>query len=133
MANNLVLALLILLFGASMGAANELHLKLNEGKLYKLGAKVRDVLITNPDIADVQMTQSNGLFIYGKRSGRTHIVALADDDVVLFERYVTVDRDLERLEALFQSEFPGSTPKVQLSPGRLMLTGDVESADTAKS
>lgn len=129
----LLLGFFTFLFGFSLATAGELYLKPNEGKLYRLGAVVRDVLITNPEIADVQMTQSNGLFVYGKRSGRTHIVALADNDVVVFERFVTVNRDLKKLETLFKSEFPESNVSVQLSPGRLILSGNVDSALTAKS
>jgi len=113
--------------------AAELQLRPNEGKLFPLGAGVRDVLITNPDIADVQITQSNGLFVYGKKTGRTHIVALADGDRVLFEKYITVKRDLNNLQVLFKQHFPGSDIKLQLSPGRLMLSGQVQSVSTLEN
>lgn len=103
---------------------SDLILKVNEGHLEKLRTTVVDILITNPDIADIQLTQGNGLFVYGKKPGRTHIMALAEGDIVVFSRHIQVNRELKSLAKLFNQLFPGNNVNLTSSPGRLIVTGD---------
>jgi len=121
--------LLISIFAFWSGAtAQELSLNVNEGKLYRLGDTVQDILITNPDIADIQLTQSNSLFVYGKKPGRTQIVALAAKDRVLFSKYVTVSHNLAQLKKLISEQLLQSDIDIQLSAGRLMVSGPVSNS-----
>lgn len=102
----------------------DMILKVNEGKLQKLNMAVVDILITNPNIADIQLTQGNGIFVYGKKPGRTHIMALAEGDRIVFSRHIQVTRDLKSLVKLFTQLFPGNNVRLTSSPGRLIVTGD---------
>ncbi len=125
-----ILGVIVLLFQLPVQSAlgsveqSDLILKVNEGHLEKLSTTVVDILITNPDIADIQLTQGNGIFVYGKKPGRTHIMALAEGDVVVFSRHVQVNRDLKSLAKLFNQLFPGNNVNLTSSPGRLIVTGD---------
>ncbi|MEH6402688.1 MAG: type II and III secretion system protein family protein [Sneathiella sp.] len=112
--------------------AADLKLKVNEGKLHRLNAPVLDILITNPAIADIQLTQGDSIFVYGKKAGRTHIVALSKGDRVLFDRHVRVYRDLSRLEAVIRDQFPNTNIKLQTSEGRLIVGGSVQSPSIAE-
>ncbi|TNE42792.1 MAG: type II and III secretion system protein family protein [Alphaproteobacteria bacterium] len=98
-------------------------LVVNQGRLQKISAPVSEVLITNPDIADVQVTRSSGLFIFGKTPGRTQMMALGQGGETLFDATVTVARDLTLLDLLLRHEFPDCHLEVKSSPGRIILSG----------
>lgn len=126
----LALILTIVVQEVSTAVATEvrdLELKINEGKLHRLAAPVLDILITNSEIADIQLTQGDGLFVYGKKAGRTHIVALSKGDKVLFDRHVLVTRDLRQLQTIVQRQFPNLNISLEASEGRLIIGGDVPS------
>jgi len=111
----------------------DLNLQVNEGTLLRLGAPVLDILITNPAIADIQLTQGDSMFVFGKKAGRTHIVALSKGDRVLFDRRVRVYRDLSNLENVIKYQFPNTKIKLQSSEGRLIVAGKVQSPLVAEN
>ncbi|MCG8494392.1 MAG: type II and III secretion system protein family protein [Sneathiellales bacterium] len=108
-------------------AAEILSLQVNEGEFRRLEKPVQDVLITNPDVADIQLTQGNSLFIYAKQPGKTQIVAVGEGDRVLLDRIIVVTRDLAHLQQSLRSEFPGEPVVVTGAGGRVVLTGKVSS------
>ena len=127
------IALILLLgsvsFSGTLAKEREaLVIGVNQGALQKLNSPVLDILITNPDIADIQLTQGNGFFIYGKKPGLTHIMALAKGDKILFDRLVQVTRDLDSLVTIIGRQFPDNIIKLEESPGRLIVAGDVSSS-----
>ncbi|MFB9356345.1 type II and III secretion system protein family protein [Sneathiella chinensis] len=111
--------------------AERLDLHVNEGSFYKLTEPVVDVLVTNPAIADAQFTQGNGLFVYGKRAGRTHILAVAKNDKIIFNRLIEVRRSLAALETTLDDEFGAASVRVVSSAGRLIVSGQATSHDEA--
>ncbi len=124
----LMLAVLLILSppsGFARGGEDKAHLSLdvNQGHLVPLNAPVTEVLVTNPAIADIQITASNGLFVFGKTPGRTHVMAIGAGGTVLFDQSVTVTRDLVTLSKLLAEQFPKSNLAVQSSPGRILLSG----------
>lgn len=44
-------------------------LNVNQGRLFPLAKPPIDVLVTNPDIADIQIAAFDKLFIFGKKPG----------------------------------------------------------------
>lgn len=118
---------IIILIWSAAAIASPLQLSVNEGKLHRFSVPVLDVLITDPGIADIQMTRQNGLFIYGKKPGKTHIVALTEDDRVILDRHVEVVRDLAELRNMLAVQFPENPMNIMPSRGRLILSGSVSS------
>lgn len=124
----LMLAVLILL-SAPVGLARAtngkkpLSLEVNQGHLFPLSGPVAEVLVTNPAIADIQITASNGLFVFGKAPGRTHVMAIGASGKVLFDQSVSVTRDLVTLMQLLTEQFPDANLDVKSSPGRILLSG----------
>ncbi|MCC3305774.1 type II and III secretion system protein family protein [Sneathiella sp. HT1-7] len=118
-----------LMFSAPSGYARAtedrtpLSLDVNQGHLIPLNVPVSEVLVTNPSIADIQITASNGLFVFGKAPGRTHVMALGAGGAILYDQSVTVTRDLVTLSKLLSEQFPKSNLSVQSSPGRILLSG----------
>ena len=104
-----------------------LSLAINEGQLFPLGAAASEILLTDPAIADIRLTATNGLFIYGKQPGRTHVMALGPRGERLFERVVTVLRDVALIEEMLNRQFPESRLGVSATPGRIILSGQAHS------
>ncbi|MFC4273298.1 type II and III secretion system protein family protein [Sneathiella chungangensis] len=124
----MLLAVLLLLSPPKVNAREteasaRLSLEVNQGRLFPLTVPVTEVLVTNPEIADIQLTASNGLFVYGKAPGRTHVMALGAGGEIAFDQSVTVTRDLEVISELLTEQFPESNLTVQSTPGRLILSG----------
>lgn len=121
------LALLFCLTKPALSAPEILTLQINEGEFKRLGRPIQDVLITDPDVADIQLTQGNSLFIYGKQPGKTQIVAVGEGDRVLLDRVVVVLRDLAHLQRVLKAEFPEEQIAVTGAGNKVILTGRVSS------
>ncbi|MCF8467489.1 MAG: type II and III secretion system protein family protein [Sneathiella sp.] len=117
---------------ASAPADKAISLDVNQGRLYPIQKPVTEVLVTNPEIADIQITSSNGLFVFGKKPGRTQIMALTREGKVVFDETVTVTRDVTVLSNLLGQEFPTSNLAVQATPGRIVLSGLAQSPAQAE-
>ena len=110
-------------YSQEIGSPKRLSLEVDQGQLFPLAIPVTEILVTNPNIADIQVTASNGLFVFGKAPGRTQVMALGEGGQVIFNQSVTVTRDLEIISRLLDQQFPGSNLSVQSSPGRILLSG----------
>jgi pilus assembly protein CpaC len=103
------------------------ELIVNEGQLFQLTSPPVDVLLTNPNIADIQITGFDNLFVFGKKSGRTHIMAIDAHGTVIFDRFINVIKDVKSLSRSLEEEFPDLTLKVRATPGRIVLAGKANS------
>jgi Flp pilus assembly secretin CpaC len=65
-------------------------LALDEVRTLPFNTPVSTVYVGNPSIADVTMIDAKHAFVQGKGYGRTNIMALNHDNVMVFNAYVTV-------------------------------------------
>ena len=65
-------------------------LGLDEVHTLTFGSPVSTVYVGNPSIADVTMIDARHAFVQGKGYGRTNIVALNHDNMMVFNTHVTV-------------------------------------------
>jgi len=65
-------------------------LSLDEVRTLAFNAPVSTVYVGNPSIADVTMIDSRHAFVQGKGYGRTNIMALNRDNVMVFNTHVTI-------------------------------------------
>ncbi len=105
------------------------QLHVNEGKFFALSSDISEILITNPQIADVQLTQDSGLLIYGKEVGTTHIIAVAPGNKILFNQHVSVRPNLTALKRVFAQKFDNSSVQIEWIADRLLLSGSVKNTD----
>lgn len=110
------------------GQQESVKLNINQGRLFPLAKPPLDILVTNPHIADIQITAFDKLFIFGKKTGRTHILAIDSEGVVIFDRIISVSRNLDELAGSLKREFPALSLNVTSTPGRIVLSGTVQSA-----
>ena len=89
-----------------------------------------DLVVADPDIADVSPLTDKTLSILGRRSGTTRVSAYAEGKklVGVFDVEVTYDTSL--LQATLNRRFPHAKIRASSVNGRIMLTGAVQDAVT---
>ena len=89
-----------------------------------------DLVVADPDIADVSPLTDRSLSILGRKSGTTRVSAYAEGKklVGVFDVEVTYDTSL--LQATLDRRFPHARIKATSVNGRIMLTGAVHDAPT---
>ena len=81
-----VLALLIGLLAASSAAAQVLSIEINKGRTVKLDRPAASVFIANPDIADIQLITPTMLYVFGRATGETSLLAVDARDRIMVDR-----------------------------------------------
>jgi pilus assembly protein CpaC len=56
-----------------------ISIDVSEGRLLTLSSAATSVFLADPQIADVQVPQPNKIFIFGKKAGRTSLIALGEN------------------------------------------------------
>jgi Flp pilus assembly secretin CpaC len=89
---------------ASMPCAQaaDLVVRYDQSQLLRLPRPVSEVIIGNPSIADVAVQGGNLLVVTGKSFGVTNIIALDADRNVIQDQRVVVDRDDQRMLAVYR-------------------------------
>ena len=82
--------------------AADLLVRYDQSQLLRLPRPVSEVIIGNPSIADVAVQGGNLLVVTGKSFGVTNIIALDQDRNVIQDQRVVVDRDDQRMVALYR-------------------------------
>ncbi len=72
------------------GQGNSVALALDEVHTLTFRTPVSTVYVGNPTIADVTMIDARHAFVQGKGYGRTNIMALNRDNVMVFNTHITV-------------------------------------------
>lgn len=89
-----------------------------------------DLVVADPEIADISPLTDRTLSILGRKSGTTRVSAYAEGKklVGVFDVEVTYDTSL--LQATLDRRFPHTKIKASSVNGRIMLTGAVQDAPT---
>jgi len=72
------------------GKADSVALALDEVHTLTFRTPVSTVYVGNPSIADVTMIDARHAFVQGKGYGRTNVMALNRDNVMVFNTHITV-------------------------------------------
>ncbi|MBL8710229.1 MAG: type II and III secretion system protein family protein [Rhodospirillaceae bacterium] len=115
--------------GASEVAAPDqrLELPINGTRELTLVAPVRDIIIGNPDIADVIIRSPTKLFIAGKRVGSTNLFLLDSGGRMIDHFQLSVHPDAAAAEDAVRKAFPDEQIEVAGAGDALVLRGSVSS------
>jgi len=103
----------------------------NKAVLVDFSSPLKEVRLTNPEIADVAVTAANQILITGKTFGTTQLVAWVDGDrQQIFD--VAVELDLERLRASIRSAVPQARVEANSVLNAVVLTGTAPDAESAQ-
>jgi len=89
-----------------------------------------DVMVGDPEVADVNPLTDHTLSILGKKIGTTRVSVYAEGKKLIGIFDVEVNYDVSRLRNELKRQFPGSHLHASSVNGRIMLSGDVTDAVT---
>jgi pilus assembly protein CpaC len=89
-----------------------------------------DLIVGDPEVADVNPLTDHALSILGKKIGTTRVSVYAEGKKLIGIFDVEVSYDITRLTNELRRRFPGSLIKASTVNGRIMLSGEVADAAT---
>jgi pilus assembly protein CpaC len=101
--------------------------EVSKGRIIRIDAPVKTVFIANPNIADVQIKSPTLIYLTGKKPGETTLIAVDDQDRILFNAGVTVNHNLSRMKRTIDAVLPGNKINVRSVDGAVVLVGEAES------
>src|SRR5689334_11841869 len=87
-----------------------------------------DVVVGDPEVADVNPLTDHALSILGKKIGTTRVSVYSEGKKLVGIFDVEVSYDITRLTNELHRRFPGSAIKASTVNGRIMLSGEVADA-----
>jgi len=110
---------------------NTLSLMLGKAEMIDLNGAVADVLVADPNVADVMAVKSNRLYVVGSALGDTNIIALDASGDVIRKINVHVQMDTEKLSEMIDELYPDENVRVRALTDQVVLTGDVSTPAVA--
>ncbi|MDE2383159.1 MAG: type II and III secretion system protein family protein [Alphaproteobacteria bacterium] len=99
---------------------------------YKITAPFSEVVVGDPEVADVNPMTDHTVYVLGKKLGLTNITVFDDQKKLIGVIDVEVTHDLTGLRQALHEALPSSNIKVRSINGRILLEGSVPSAPAAE-
>lgn len=115
-----------------IGSQNDLVLALNKAAIVDLPADARDVLLSNPEIADAVVRTARRVYVIGRKIGMTNAFFFDAQGRQIANLEIRVEPDVGPLNALLRRHAPESSAKAESINGSLVLSGSVRSASEAE-
>lgn len=109
--------------GAS--ASSGLFLPVSRSSLVEMPSPVKEIVIANPDIADVHVNNSKALTFIGKTAGATNVRIFDETGKLVQTLDVTVGYDLPAIRRALKKFIPDETIGVDMVNTSIALTGQV--------
>ena len=113
------------------GAARNLTLPRGKSAVIELPVDVRDILITNPAVADAVLRSPRQIYVLGMTSGQTDAILFDASGRRILSLNIRVDVDAGALAETINRVLPGSRVQVEPLGDAVILTGLVASAGDA--
>ena len=113
------------------GAARNLALPRGKSAVIDLPVDVRDILITNPAVADAVLRSPRQIYVLGMTSGQTDAILFDASGRRILSLNIRVDTDTGALADTINRVLPGSRVQVEPIGDAVILTGMVASAGDA--
>ena len=106
--------------------AKVVTLSIGRGQQINLGSTITDVVVANPQVADVEVKSGRQLYILGKGPGETSIVATDAAGRTVYSATVRVGTNLDSIDQMLTVAMPDADIKVTTMNGVILLTGTVK-------
>ncbi|AOX19996.1 type II and III secretion system protein family protein [Kozakia baliensis] len=106
------------------------NLSVGGGRLLRLPRPASNVMVADPSIMDVQYTDHDNLFIFGKKPGHTTFIVIDQNGRTMISSEVTVSFNMDAMHSAIAAE-GGQGISVQVSPQGVVLSGSVPNARAA--
>lgn len=98
----MMLAAFAALVVAAPATAETMRIELDHSTRVRLPSPARDVLLANPDVADVTMLDTRNLVILGKAYGMTHLLVVDSAGRTIFDRNLVVSAPVRGQVSLYR-------------------------------
>lgn len=100
-------------------------LSVGRGEQINLGSSVSDVVVSNPQIADVDVRSPRQLYILGKGTGETTVYATDAAGRTVYSATIRVGNNLDSIDQMLLLAMPEADIKIATMNGVVLLTGTV--------
>ncbi|MFZ5668438.1 MAG: type II and III secretion system protein family protein [Pseudomonadota bacterium] len=114
------------------GASQNLSLPRGKSAVIELPVDVRDILITNPAVADAVLRTPRRIFVLGMATGQTDAILFDASGRRILSLNIRVDADAGALADTINRVLPGARVAVEPMGDAVILTGVVASAGDAE-
>ncbi len=118
--------------GSGGQTSRTVKLGLNKSLIVELPRDARDVLVSNPAIADAVIRSSRRIYLTGVAVGETSIFVFDRDDQLIVNLGLEVERDISGLEGRLNSLIPGARISIDLFNDNIVLSGTVKNASDSR-
>ena len=116
---------------AGGGASQALTLPKGKSAIVELPVDARDVLVTNPAVADAILRSPRRIYVMGMKSGQTDAVFFDAGGRRILSLDIRVDQDPSALSQTINRVIPGARVRVDAMNDSVILSGQVMSATDA--
>lgn len=110
---------------AAGGAVQSLALPMGKSAIIELPVDARDVLVTNPGVADAVLRSPRRIFVLGLKAGQTDAVFFDGTGRRILSLDVRVDRDTSAIAQTINRILPGARVQVDGVNSSVILSGQV--------
>ncbi|MBS1180625.1 MAG: outD [Proteobacteria bacterium] len=107
------------------------NLGLNKSMVIDLPEDIRDVLVSNPVIADAVVRNNRKIYLIGMSVGEANVFLFGDGNRQIAHFELVIGRDTVGLESTLAEVIPGSHIRAQSLGDSLVLSGSVTSPEAA--
>lgn len=125
------LAVALMVAPPAAASGEGLLVPVNRSELVTLASDMAEVIVANPEIADVHAHGTKSLSVIAKKIGRTSIRVLDREGKVLRTVEVTVGYDLPSIRRALKNFLPAENISVEMVNKNVALTGEVSNAQAA--
>jgi pilus assembly protein CpaC len=113
------------------GATQALTLPKGKSAIVELPVDARDVLVTNPAVADAVLRSPRRIYVMGVKSGQTDAVFFDRAGRRILSLDIRVDQDVSAIAQTINRVIPGARVRIDAMSDSIILSGEVMSATDA--
>lgn len=114
--------------GVDSKHAGEIVVPVNKSQILQVDVPFKEVLVGNPDIADVLPLTDRSIYILGKSLGSTNLTIYGSNKQLIAVADLVISLDVDGLKARLYEILPGETVEVRPANNSVILSGTVSSA-----
>jgi pilus assembly protein CpaC len=123
--------MLVKIDGGNTHMTKRVKIALNKAVILDLPVDASDALVSNPKIADAVVRTPRRIYVLGLKVGQTNAFFFDKNGKQILNLEITVDRDMNELEAAYKHLLPTARIKVDALNDHIVLSGFVDTPEQA--
>ncbi|WP_109808587.1 type II and III secretion system protein family protein [Sphingosinithalassobacter portus] len=109
--------------------STSMELATGSGRLINVGSPMAEVFVADQNVADVHISSSRQLYVFGKSQGETTVYATGSNGRVVYSATVRVGNNIDSIASMLSLAMPEAQITATPMNGLILLTGTVASPD----